>query len=337
MDWNEACAILGVKADASPEEIKKSYLFMIKRLHPDAQKTEEDKRLANERAKKLNEANEFLQNRDNRAKSKPDNNTRTESGLLEVIPPTIIFEGVEVGAVQFGSFEVRYRGESRGREFNIEPRPDSIVKIVNCHSVSEWDIFPLKVEFQAVGVDASRHYAEVITVKINGQTTPVIVELRMKPITQTHGQAKDTVFDTDWFRLGFTASALFLGFGLAYYFNVHWLSVVSTVIMWLVLGIALLMYWSVERLRIVLLVLLTVPVLFTLALTSPGFFIFQLFPPLRNLLTRISSAFAGALLAGIIMFFILAEPLCRSKNRVAFLLIAAGVAILSIILGITFA
>lgn len=164
----------------------------------------------------------------------------------------------------------------------------------------------------------------------------VPLELQPKPVDKPY-QPSASTDSTNWYRIGFTTAAIILGIGLGYYFNITLLSVISTVIISVLLGIGLYYFWQSKWVRYSLLGLSIIPIFCIMAITNPGFLVFQMYPMFRIFVTRISSAFGGATLAGTLTFFILAQPLARSKDKKLFLLVAIGIAIIALILGIKFA
>lgn len=60
-------SILGVSKDATKDELKKAYRTLAKKYHPDAQHTEEDKKMAEEKFKEINEAYSVLSDDTKRA------------------------------------------------------------------------------------------------------------------------------------------------------------------------------------------------------------------------------------------------------------------------------
>ncbi len=62
--------VLGVSEDASQEEIRKAYLSLVKKYHPDKYSDNPLKELANEKIKEINEAYEQLSKKTNTASSR---------------------------------------------------------------------------------------------------------------------------------------------------------------------------------------------------------------------------------------------------------------------------
>ena len=67
IEFKDYYAMLGVKKDASPEEIKKSYRRLARQHHPDLH-PEKQKAQAGEKFKEINEAYEVLSDPDKKSK-----------------------------------------------------------------------------------------------------------------------------------------------------------------------------------------------------------------------------------------------------------------------------
>ena len=153
MTWQEACIIFGINADASPQEIKERYNNLAQITHPDKhnQGSEKTKKTAEEQFKRIQQAYDVLQNPANRQNAGASSSSRTASKLLEIYPAVISFRDVEPLDVQRGSFEIRYGGD-QVKEISIDRSMLTFVTVIRCDQVTQSSTFPLKVEFQAVGI-----------------------------------------------------------------------------------------------------------------------------------------------------------------------------------------
>jgi len=376
MKWEEACVIFGVNTDASDQEIKEIYQYLVKTHHPDKHPLESEvfkKRAAEQfiryqkaydvlkdpRQRPIQESSQRARAEENqqpktdtnqRPKTESSYGSKTGAQALEVFPPSIFFPNVEPGTILYHSFEIRYHGDSHNKPPFIHDDFLTNVKIVHAESLSANGYFPLKVDISAPGNDVG--YVEYIPISFDGESVKLKVELQTKQeekvYSQGTGKTGNTSKDSDvsyvsntnattWFRIGFTGAAFFLGIGLGYYFNVGFLSIVSTLILWVIECICLYYYWQNKHARIVLLILSIVPICSTLAILNPGFIVFQWYPVIRMIATHISSALGGATIAGVLTYFLIAEPLSNSKYRTLILLISFVIAVGAMVLGIKLA
>lgn len=376
MKWEEACAIFDIKTDASEQEIKDTYIYLVKRNHPDTvdSDTEKIRKTAEKKFIRIQQAYEILKNQNNRPKQGANQKTKTESDQqahtgssqrpraessdppksekesLEVFPSRLFFVFKEPGTAQHGEFEIRYRGSNPQPNIAIKDELLMNVKITGIHPLTATDCIAAKVDIEATANDCG--YIEYITIHANNKTAEVQVEQQAKQAEKRYQQntnnASNTAYtntssnssianDINGYHIGFAAAAFFLGIGLGYYFNVAFLSIVSTLIIWVVEGICLYYFWQNKRARAILLLLLWVPICSTVAILNPGFIAFQWYPAIRMMATRISSALGGAIICSVLTYLIIAKPLSNSKYKAIVLLISFLVAIGVMVLGIKFA
>jgi len=337
MTWQEACIIFGINADASPQEIKERYNNLAQITHPDKhnQGSEKTKKTAEEQFKRIQQAYDVLQNPGNRQSAGANRSSRTASNLLEIYPAIVSFRDVEPLDVQHGSFEIRYRGQAQ--EISIDRSMLTFVTVIRCDQITQNSKFPLKVEFQAIGNNANQLYVESVPVCVNGERAEARIELQTKRSVKADQFTSGITPGANWYRLGFTAAAVFLGIGLGYYFDVAFLSIVSAIIIWLIEIFALIIFWPVKSMRIIVLILSVIPIFSTLAVNTPGFPVFQVFPMLRGFITRVNSAAGGAVLAGLLTYFVFADLLSRSKYKTFLVSISLVIAVITMVLGIKLA
>ncbi len=170
--------ILDLSPDASQKEIKEAYRLLALVWHPDRfPKGSKARKLAEEKFKEINEANEILSDP---AKRKEYDE---KSGFVvrppkPVISPTMIdFGEIEQGEVAHREFTVDNQGGEPKEDVKINYPPDSWFSVERVAPVA----FPFKVP---VWVDSSkllpgRSYRGTITVDMDGVKAAVEVLLRV--------------------------------------------------------------------------------------------------------------------------------------------------------------
>ena len=103
MDYKDYYKILGVKKDASADEIKKAYRKLAVKYHPDKNA---GNKAAEEKFKEANEANEVLGNPEKRKKYDELGETRA----VAVVAPVLIPAAFMAMAGSFRAFLNRYLG-----------------------------------------------------------------------------------------------------------------------------------------------------------------------------------------------------------------------------------
>ncbi|MBC8274049.1 MAG: J domain-containing protein [Chloroflexi bacterium] len=168
MTWEEACRILGVHPDATPQEIKEAYDYKQWTLHPDVRSKmpERPRKKADQEIVKVNEAYNFLSDPKNR---KPK---------LEVQPDRITFRNVAPGETRTDHFE--FRGDPDPQP-DVSPAHWSWGTIPRVHSLTQSSKYPVAVEIEAVGQDWGRNYQQDIAIRLGDEEARVTIELQMKP------------------------------------------------------------------------------------------------------------------------------------------------------------
>lgn len=89
MDFNKAIRILALTSNFTEEELRKAYRRLISKYHPDkyVSKSEKERKEAEEKAKEINTAKEFLENykKENNRNSKQNSNTYKPNDAVEVL------------------------------------------------------------------------------------------------------------------------------------------------------------------------------------------------------------------------------------------------------------
>ena len=180
-DEQDYYKVLGVETDADVEEIRRAYRAKAMAFHPDRMfgAAEEEKRLAGEKLKLINLANQVLSDPATRRKYHKEWLTRNAPPRPVVDLPRLRFYDVAVGLPQSASFVVRNEG---GPYSNIRiSNPDSWVTIAGYKSLTEEDELPLRVNVEAQGDQWGKSYRDSITVSLDNSEIQVAVELSTRP------------------------------------------------------------------------------------------------------------------------------------------------------------
>ncbi len=195
MDWENFYLILEVDPEASPEEIKRSYRAKALAYHPDRLYgvADEEKRLAEDKLKAVNRANEVLSDPEKRRKYDREWRQRDSPPRPEIDPPVMRFDDVAPQEMVSGAFVLSNAGGPYSA-IRIN-NPDSWVNVTGYESLTEDDELPLRVDVEVRGEDWGRGYFETIAVALDEHEAEVRVELRTAPAPKRR-QAPQTSFVT---------------------------------------------------------------------------------------------------------------------------------------------
>ncbi len=182
-DSEDYYAVLGVGPEATEDDLRRAYRARAMELHPDrmAGATDEEKRIAGEKLKAVNRANEVLGDAAGRERY------HAEWLLSHSLPRPVL----DVGRI---SFKETIAGEKRRASFVVKndggpyqrvriTNPDSWVRVVGYQSLSNADELPLRVEIEAQGAEWDRSYRETIKVSLDDEEVrlPVTLHTRSGP------------------------------------------------------------------------------------------------------------------------------------------------------------
>ena len=120
--------ILGVDKNASEQDIRKAFLKLSKKYHPDMQsgKTEQEKKEAEEKFKEINEANEILSNKEKREYYDNFGTVNQGSGFgAGGIDPREFFRRYHQGGFGMPGFDDDFGFNPFGRTHNSPPNPNA--------------------------------------------------------------------------------------------------------------------------------------------------------------------------------------------------------------------
>jgi curved DNA-binding protein CbpA len=235
-NWEDYYQILGVPSDAGADEIKETFLYKNRILHPDSTvgKPESIRRRAEEELKKINYVYDVLKDPDKRrkyheewlrrnARSNNSNSYRNSDASGDrpkspppkseysaapkprpVVTPNLIrSDNADINETYSSSFIIENAGGAYSKL--AFTRPNSWLKVVRWTSLSASDELPMKVEIEAVGMEWGRTYNESIKVNLDSEETTVQVELTTKPFPANlpdsgrKGNSKSTSSKGKWF------------------------------------------------------------------------------------------------------------------------------------------
>jgi len=176
--------VLGVDQGCGQEEIKNAYRHKIKIFHPDklAALSEEFRQLAEEEAKKINQAYETLKNSQKRAAYNLDLSQR-KAELLKpkpvVDPSSITFKNLKPGETKKASFAIQNIGGPYSNLWFGFSNPDTWGRIAKYYSEGSGQL-PLRVEIEVEADAWDKDYSEEIIVKLDEEETRVKIRLHSK-------------------------------------------------------------------------------------------------------------------------------------------------------------
>jgi curved DNA-binding protein CbpA len=182
--------ILGIKRNATPEEVKESYLYWVNILHPDRMlKVPEHIRIkAEEDLKKVNEAYGVLSDRRKRAqynkkigvsvdvevRSYPETRVKGKP-KLEIYPKTIFFDRALPNVKQRGTFFIRNVGGEYSKI--MISTPPQWIKIIQTKSLYPDKKLPMQIDIEAIGTDWGKTLSSKIEVRLDESEASVKIEL----------------------------------------------------------------------------------------------------------------------------------------------------------------
>jgi curved DNA-binding protein CbpA len=180
-DFEDYYEILGVGSKATPDEITKAWKDKFWILSPDRMNgaPETAKKRAEEELKKVNNAYDTLKDTQKKQDYDKQWHQIKDKPKPVVDPPNIRFNNVNPKQVKTGSFVIRNLGGPYNK-INIS-NPNTWVKVVRWHSLSDSDELPLQVEIEAVGEDFGKNYTEQININLDDEETSVRIDLQTRP------------------------------------------------------------------------------------------------------------------------------------------------------------
>lgn len=182
--------VLGIKRNATPEEVKEAYLYWVNVLHPDRMlKMPEHVRMkAQDDLKKVNEAYSVLSDLKMRAqydrKMYTSVDTKTSSyqqarakvePRAEVYPKIIFLDSTKPRAKQRGTFFIRNVGGECSKI--LISNPEKWIKIIKTKSLYPDKKLPMQVDIEAIAPDRGKTIRSEIKVRLDQIETSVKIEL----------------------------------------------------------------------------------------------------------------------------------------------------------------
>jgi hypothetical protein len=172
MTWEEACQILGVRPNASDDEIRSQYKYKANLLHPDKHTSSppsvRDKAI--EEFKRVGDAFDYLKNSRNRPNNNPPKLHATVSHVRF---------NVENGQTKNTTFKVNNTGGSY-TSFWMDDSPAQWLKVVEAKSLSDTPL-PIEVTLEATGVSVPKGHAECfLPIRIENEPTHAKDEIKLK-------------------------------------------------------------------------------------------------------------------------------------------------------------
>jgi len=182
--------ILGIKRNATPEEVREAYLYWVNVLHPDRMlKMPEHVRMkAQDDLKKVNEAYSVLS--DLRMRAQYDRKMCTSVNIktssyqqaraqveprAEVYPPIIFLDSAKPRAKQKGTFFIRNVGGECSKI--LISNPEKWLKIIRTKSLYPDKKLPMQVDIEAIAPDRGKTIRSEIRVRLDQIETSVKIEL----------------------------------------------------------------------------------------------------------------------------------------------------------------
>jgi len=195
-DFDDYYAILGTSRGVTGKDIKKAYLDKCFILHPDRLQgaPESARRLAEQELVRVNKAYEVLSDTQKRQAYDIKWVAHKDKPRPVVEPSKIQFKNMRPGETRSASFVIRNTG---GPYSNISiPNPDTWVRLIKWHSLSNTDELPLQVSIEAEGPNTGNQFNETIKIKLDNEESnlPVIMQMRKEtcnPLGRIFKKKKD--------------------------------------------------------------------------------------------------------------------------------------------------
>ncbi len=187
MNWEEACKILGVATDATPEEISKQYIYKAQLLHPDKTVGLPDnvRQKAEEELKKVNAAYNVLKDLKQSPESSPPK--------LKVDPTRIRFKNVSALEKKTTSIMVSSTGGPYTR-FWVDDSPCEWLKVLEVKQLTA-EPLPLEITLEAAGKPGLESNARCsLPIKLENEKTGAFDEVQVSIELQMAGQKKPSPF-----------------------------------------------------------------------------------------------------------------------------------------------
>ena len=180
-DFKDYYEILGISLKATPDEITKAWKDKCWILSADRMigAPETAKKRAEEELKTANNAYDILKDPQKRRTYDQQWHQIKDKPKPVVDNQIIRFNDVNRNEVKTVSFIIRNVGGPYNR-INIS-NPNTWVKVVRWHSLTDTDELPLQVEIEATGEDFDKSYTEQIKVNLDNEVTYINVELQTRP------------------------------------------------------------------------------------------------------------------------------------------------------------
>jgi curved DNA-binding protein CbpA len=173
--------VLGVKPDATPEEIRAARNRRAMDLHPDrlAQAAEDERRAAEEELIRVNQAYEVLSDPATRAEYDRQRRQASSPPVPVIHPAVISFLDVEPHEQCLASFVVDNAGGPYS-DISISVA-GTLVTVIGYESTGSDDELPMRIDIAASGTERGRFYMDEVAVRLDGVETRVRVRLTTRP------------------------------------------------------------------------------------------------------------------------------------------------------------